>query len=201
MPKVILNVILIFVSYLIGSINFAVILTRIFYNDDVRNWGSKNAGATNVFRNYNKKVGSVVLLLDILKGISVIILERVVYNKILSIKPSIHIDYLCCISVIIGHCLPIFFEFRGGKAVATATGCLLILNPLIISIAIAVFIAALLRTKTVGISSVFATLSLIPSYLLVSLINDNMACDFFYILVIVSIVTLAHVENIKKYIH
>ncbi|MGN1034266.1 MAG: glycerol-3-phosphate acyltransferase, partial [Oscillospiraceae bacterium] len=165
----------------------------------VRNWGSRNAGATNVFRNYNIQTGTIVLILDILKGMLAIIMAQaaIAYFKL---PYSMHIKHLCFLAVVLGHCLPVFFCFKGGKAVATAMGCLLMLHPLLISIALAVFVLVFIKIRIVGVSSVCAALSLLPSYFVVALINNSINWDFLYILAVVLIIVITHIKNLKLYL-
>ena len=199
MLKVCLAIAVILTAYLIGSVNPAIIITKAIYKDDVRNWGSKNAGATNVFRNYNIQTGTIVLVLDVLKGILAIVMAHAAISHF---KLSyMHIEHLCFLAVVLGHCFPVFFEFKGGKAVATAMGCLLILRPLLISIALGVFILVFIKVKIVGVSSVCAALSLIPSYFVVALINSGMNWDFLYILAVVSVIVVTHIKNLKLYLN
>lgn len=190
----------ILIAYLIGCVNPAIIITKAVYKDDVRNWGSKNAGATNVFRNYNIQTGTIVLILDILKGMLAIIMAQaaITYFKL---PYSMHIKHLCFLAVVLGHCFPVFFGFKGGKAVATAMGCLLMLHPLLISIALAIFVLVFIKIRIVGVSSVCAALSLIPSYFVVALINNSINWDFLYILAVVSIIVITHIKNLKLYLN
>ena len=202
MLKICQVIAVILIAYLIGCVNPAIIITKVIYKDDVRNWGSKNAGATNVFRNYNIQTGTIVLILDILKGIlAIVIAQTAISHFKLQSSYSMHIKHLCFLAVVLGHCFPVFFSFKGGKAVATAMGCLLILHPLLISIALAIFIIVFTKIRIVGVSSVCAALSLIPSYFVVALINNSMNWDFLYILTVVLIIVITHIKNLKLYLN
>lgn len=103
------------VSYLIGSISFSYLLTKVLRNEDIRNHGSGNAGATNTLRVLGKKPAIAVLLLDCLKGILVVLVA-------LSFTDSSLIAVLCGLVAVIGHNYPVFYGFKGGKGVATAIG-------------------------------------------------------------------------------
>ena len=116
---------MLFASYLIGSLSFAIIIAKIMRMDDPRSYGSGNAGATNVMRSGNKKAAALTLLGDLLKGLLVIIIARLMTQ---SQQYSDSIIGLCGVFVIIGHILPIFFKFKGGKGVATAIGVMLGFN-------------------------------------------------------------------------
>ncbi len=113
-------------SYLLGSLSFAVIVSRAMGLDDPRSYGSGNPGATNVLRSGNKKAAIATLLLDALKGaVAVVIADRMAAR--LGYGPGI--VALAGLAAFIGHLYPVFFRFQGGKGVATAAGVLLALNP------------------------------------------------------------------------
>ena len=112
-------ILIIFISYLFGSIPFGLILTKIFIGKDIRNIGSGNIGATNVLRSGNKFVGYLTLILDILKAVIPILFIKFYFNDQL---------YLASLSVFIGHVFPVWLKFRGGKGVATYVGILFCLN-------------------------------------------------------------------------
>lgn len=115
------------VAYVIGSINFAVILSRKFAGFDVREKGSKNAGTNNILRTVGKKAALLTLICDILKGVAAILIA--ILAKTMWSDFNINtLKYIAGFMVILGHTYPIFFEFRGGKGVATAIGVLLMLN-------------------------------------------------------------------------
>ena len=116
------------VAYVIGSINFAVIFSRKFAGFDVREKGSKNAGSTNVLRTVGKKAAALTLLCDILKGVAAIIVALLAQVMWEGFDNAI-LKYIAGFMVILGHTFPIFFEFRGGKGVATALGVLITSNP------------------------------------------------------------------------
>ena len=108
-------------AYLIGSINFSILLSRIISGKDIRQSGSGNAGATNMLRTYGKKMGVLTLLLDLLKGIVVIVVCR-----LMSIGEEW--TYIAGVCVALGHNYPIFFGFKGGKGVATSLGVAFVLD-------------------------------------------------------------------------
>lgn len=136
------------VAYLIGNISNALILSRLFFGQDVRNYGSNSAGATNMFRTYGARFGVATLLLDILKGVIATALG-------LWFGGAEYGDVCLAVAgaaVIIGHDWPIFFKFKGGKGAATSIGVMMIVNPwvAIVCLLIAVLIAALTRYMSVG---------------------------------------------------
>lgn len=115
------SVIIAIAAYLVGSINFSILLSRIISGKDIRESGSGNAGATNMLRTYGKKMGIITLLLDLLKGILVVLICRL-------INISEEWTYIAGVAVALGHNFPIFFGFRGGKGVATSLGVAFVLD-------------------------------------------------------------------------
>ena len=146
------------IAYFLGSINFSVIFSRKFAGFDLRDKGSKNAGATNVLRTVGLKPALLTLLCDILKGIIAIGIA------IFSIKIWKDLDvtlfkYLASFFVILGHSFPIFFEFRGGKGVATAIGVLITLDWKIGLICLIFGIIIILFTKMVSLGSIISAIN------------------------------------------
>lgn len=127
--------ILIFLSlllcYLLGSINMAVLLSRLWYHDDVRNYGSGNAGTTNMLRTYGWKAAGATFAGDVLKGTAAVWLTRVLLTVGGAENLVPHLVYLAAVVVILGHMYPIFFRFQGGKGVATGIGAAAAIHPLL----------------------------------------------------------------------
>ena len=115
------------VAYAVGSVNSAVLLSRKFAGFDVREKGSKNAGTTNVLRTVGKKTALLTLICDILKGV-IAVLAAIFAKTMWGVTDVQTLKYIAGFMVILGHTYPIFFEFKGGKGVATAVGVLLMLN-------------------------------------------------------------------------
>lgn len=143
------------VAYVIGSINFAVIFSRKFAGFDVREKGSKNAGTTNVLRTVGKKVAALTLACDILKGVFAVLAATLATTMWEGFDVQT-LKYLAGFMVIVGHTYPIFFEFRGGKGVATAIGVLLMLNWKIGLICLAFGLILIALTKMVSLGSMCA---------------------------------------------
>ena len=120
------NVLAIIAAYLIGSLSFAVIVSKYYGMDDPRTYGSGNPGATNVLRSGKKKAAALTLLGDAVKGLVAVILARCLQNALGLSDATIA---LVAIAALVGHMWPIFFNFKGGKGVATALGVLLALSP------------------------------------------------------------------------
>ena len=170
-------------SYLIGSVPFGFILTKVFLKKDIRDIGSGNIGATNALRVGNKFLGYGTLFLDILKAII-----PVTYIK-LNYPDYIFIASLC---VFLGHIFPIWLKFKGGKGVATYVGILFSINLTIGFVFIGVWFFTFLISKYSSLSSLFGSLS-IPIYLFF-FTNQNLI--FFSIMFILILYT--HRENVKR---
>lgn len=183
------------VAYVIGSINFAVIFSRKFAGFDVREKGSKNAGTTNVLRTVGKKVAVLTLLCDILKGVAAILvalLAQVMWDgfDITTLK------YIAGFMVIFGHTFPIFFEFRGGKGVATAIGVLLMLNWKIGLICLVFGLLIIAVSRMVSLGSISAAI-LFP--VLTIFIGENVGIWGVVIsFLIAALVVFNHRTNIKR---
>ena len=173
-------------SYLMGSVPFGFILTKVFLKKDIRDIGSGNIGATNALRAGNKSLGYGTLFLDIIKAII-----PVVYVK-LNYPDYIFIASLC---VFLGHIFPIWLKFKGGKGVATYVGILFSINLTIGFVFIGVWFFTFLISKYSSLSSLFGSLS-IPIYLFF-FTNQNLV--FFSIMFV--LIFFTHRENIKRLIN
>lgn len=141
-------------SYLYGSIPFALVIGKLFYNTDIRNQGSGNLGGTNAGRVLGKKAGTAVILLDVSKCSIAILIA-----KFVGVQFHLNQDiiYPCALACVFGHCYPIFAEFKGGKAVSVAMGYALVTNIYAFLIAIGVFLVTLKVTKYVSLSSILGS--------------------------------------------
>jgi glycerol-3-phosphate acyltransferase PlsY len=136
------------VAYLIGSVPFGVILTRLGGAGDVRQIGSGNIGATNVLRTGRKGLALATLAFDILKG------ALPVWLGYRYLGPDVAV--IAGLGAVIGHCFPVWLRFRGGKGVATACGVVAALTPLVVPIVLALFVAVVLLTRYVSLASILA---------------------------------------------
>ena len=172
------------ISYLMGSIPFGFILTKIFIKKDIREIGSGNIGATNVLRTGNKNIGYLTLILDILKAITPVIYVKIFYQDFL---------YIASLCAFLGHVFPIWLKFKGGKGVATYVGILFAINIYFgIIFAITWFITFFI-SKFSSLSSLIGAAS-IPIYLLILTQFDQVI--FFIIMFI--LIFFTHRENIKR---
>ena len=151
-------------SYFVGSIPFSIIISQLFKKIDIREYGSKNPGATNVFRVLGPGPGVLVLLLDVGKGFIVVWLSKKVFAGSIDIEP-IYIQLLSGVAVTLGHIFSIFASFKGGKGIAVVGGALLALIPHIVLLSLVVFGIILALTRYVSLGSlsaaIFINLSLI----------------------------------------
>lgn len=141
-----MTVLLFIAAYVIGSLPTAVLVGRFFYGVDIRNHGSNNPGATNTIRVLGKRAGLIVLIGDIGKGVLAAALPFILH---VDIDPL-----LLGLVAVLGHCFPIFANFRGGKAIATTAGTLLIANPWMLLVAYVSFFAVIFATKYVFMGSI-----------------------------------------------
>lgn len=145
------NLFVMILAYLLGSIPSGLWVGKLFYRKDVRDYGSGNMGTTNTFRVLGAKAGIIVLVMDILKGSAATLLP-------IWLGASIHPLFAGVIAAI-GHTLPLFAGFRGGKAVATSAGIILAYNPLFFTLAILCFLIYLFLSSMVSLASILACLS------------------------------------------
>jgi len=177
-------IIIILTSYLMGSIPFGLILTKIFLNKDIRKVGSGNIGATNVLRAGNKILGYSTLVLDILKAVLPILYVKFFMNDYL---------YISALSIFIGHVFPIWLKFKGGKGVASYLGilcCLDIFTALIFGV---VWISVFVLFKFSSLSSLLASLT-IPIFHF--FYNSN--SDYYFYFMMFILIFFTHRENIKR---
>lgn len=191
------------IAYAIGSVNFSVIISRKMAGFDVREKGSGNAGTTNMLRSVGKKAAIITLICDILKGVVAIALAIIASNFIDDINPSI-LATIAGFFVVVGHTFPIFFEFRGGKGVATALGVLLVINWQIGLICLVFALLLMALTKMVSLGSIMAailfpvlTLFITENYIVQAESGNRLAYIIFGI-AMAALVVFNHRANLKR---
>ena len=172
------------ISYLMGSIPFGLILTKLFLKKDIREIGSGNIGATNVLRSGNKIIGYITLILDILKAVIPVIFVKIYYTDFL---------YLASLSAFLGHVFPIWLKFKGGKGVATYVGILFAINIYFGIIFALCWFVIFGITKFSSLSSLIASIS-IPVYL----ISTSNFDEIFFFIIMFVLIFFTHRENIKR---
>lgn len=140
------------VSYLLGSVSFAVIVSRVGARDDVRNHGSGNAGMTNILRSYGKKMAAFTALGDFGKGVIAVALGRIIFS--LAGIQGVDAGYIAGLFVILGHLYPLFFGFRGGKGVLTSLGAAVIVSPIPFLVIAGIAVPTVFAVKIVSLISV-----------------------------------------------
>jgi len=172
------------VSYLMGSIPFGFILTKIFLKKDIRDIGSGNIGATNALRTGNKIIGYATLLLDVSKAIIPVIYTKIYFPELI---------FVASLCAFLGHVFPIWLKFKGGKGVATYVGILFSINILFAIIFAISWAVTFVSTKYSSLSSLIGSLS-IPTFLLITGQNNNI---IFFIIMFV-LIFFTHRENVKR---
>lgn len=184
------------IAYLLGSIPTAVWIGRVYYNIDIREHGSKNAGATNTFRVLGKKPGILVLIIDIIKGVLAVTLPFFTTSFIWGSNELINIQLLCGISAVLGHVFPIFANFKGGKGVATSLGIIIGIHPLAAVICLVLFLVTFLISSYVSLGAIIAAF-FFPITVNYVFNNENIYLTIFSILLAIAVI-LTHHKNIKR---
>ena len=199
----VVNIIMAVIAYLIGSVNFSVILSKKMAGFDVREKGSGNAGTTNMLRSVGKKAAAITLICDILKGVVSIGIAIILGNIIKESNKELLLQ-IAGIAVVLGHTFPIFYGFKGGKGVATSLGVLLLSNWQIGLICLVFALVLMILTRMVSLGSCAAAV-LFP--VLTLFINENYtvltegksgSTYFIYSLILAVIVLFNHRSNIKR---
>ena len=199
----IIYVIMAIIAYLIGSVNFSVIFSKKFAGFDVREKGSGNAGSTNMLRSVGKKAAALTLVCDVLKGVVAIVIAIIVGNIIQDSNKELLLQ-IAGIAVVLGHTFPIFFQFKGGKGVATSLGILLMSNWQIGLICLVFALVLMALTRMVSLGSCAAAV-LFP--VLTLFINDHYtvltegkpgSTYLVYSIIMAVIVLFNHRSNIKR---
>ena len=180
-------VLIIFLSYLSGSLPFGLILTKIFGGQDIRKIGSGNIGATNVLRAGNKLLAISTLFLDALKGFIPVLITKQLYPELIQ---------LSCLLAFLGHIFPIWLKFKGGKGVATYVGILFSINYFFGIIFIVSWLIIFFISKYSSLGSILSSL-LIPIFIF---LNSSYENQYFFIIMFV-LILYTHRENVKRLIN
>ena len=193
------------IAYLIGSINFSVIISKKMAGFDVREKGSGNAGSTNVLRTVGKKAAIITLVCDILKGVLSVLIALLVGAIAGESANSAIVVEIAALAVVIGHTFPVFFGFRGGKGVATSLGVILIVNWKIGLICLVFALALMALTRMVSLGSISAS---VLFAVLTMFIRDSyiggIDFDFSFIIfgiLLAALVIFNHRSNLKRIIN
>lgn len=206
------------VSYLIGSVNFSILISRAISGKDIRESGSGNAGATNMLRTHGKKMGILTLLLDVLKGIIVVLLAclaaKLFDGEALSLGvvggadgPTAYyvtsdysfLKYIAGVCVILGHNFPLYFGFKGGKGVATSLGVVLMLDWKVGLIVAVCAIAVMAITRYVSLGSILGGAAYIVVEIAKAIVTKNYnAVQLVCVIIIGGLLIARHRANIKR---
>lgn len=199
----IVYIIIAIIAYCIGSINFSVILSKKIAGFDIREKGSGNAGSTNMLRSIGKKAAILTLICDVLKGTIAIVVAIIVGNIIKGIDKELLLQ-ISGIAVVLGHTFPIFFQFKGGKGVATSLGIILITNWQIGLICLVFALGLMILTRIVSLGScgsavLFPVLTLfINENYTVLTEGKNGSTYLIYSVILAAIVLYNHRSNIQR---
>ncbi len=190
-------------AYLLGSVSFAVIFSNLFAKKDVRGMGSGNAGATNVIRAVGFVPGLLTFLCDALKGFAACKLGELIFGYISENAPSewaapIYGAYICGVACMLGHILPLFFGFKGGKGVATSVGIFAVCCPKAIIIGLAVFAVMLLILRIVSLSSLTAAVTVVAFSVVFSDKGAALWPQAVMSIMMGCMVFVKHADNIKR---
>jgi glycerol-3-phosphate acyltransferase PlsY len=188
---------IILLGYLIGSIPTAVWVGKSFRGIDIREHGSKNAGATNTFRVLGKRFGWLVLTVDVSKGVLAACLPHFFSYMLEGYKDEFLILQLCgSFSAVFGHVFPVFANFRGGKGVATSLGIVIGINPYAALVCLAIFLIVFLSSRYVSLGAIISALSFpFVSYFM---IQQDARIMIVFTVVLGVMVILAHRKNIDR---
>lgn len=190
------EVLLISLAYLIGSIPTAVWVSSYFFGIDIRDYGSGNAGATNTYRVLGSKWGTIVMVVDMLKGVIAtslyILLPYYMHNEWDRTNLMIGLG----LAAILGHIFPVWAGFKGGKGVATLFGMVLAIQPLVAACCVGVFLLVLFLTRFVSLSSILSSIAF--AVFILFIFNDDVTLYRIFSVAVALMVILTHQKNINR---
>jgi len=194
-------ILIIVLSYLAGSIPTSIIMSKLTRGIDIRDYGSGNAGATNVIRVLGWKIGIIVIIVDVGKGVlATLLISKLKIDPV----PIVHnlVQIIAGLSAVLGHIWTIFAGFKGGKGVGTAAGMLFSLYPIAGLICLIIFVVVLLGGRYVSVASMSAAVSLpIVIILLNHLFNSSISNELFYFAIFMALlIVFTHRSNIRRLI-
>lgn len=187
---------LLIAAYLIGSVPTAILAGKWFRGIDIRDHGSGNAGATNAMRVLGPKIGVAVLIIDALKGIAAVSLALIMSDAFTSGVVFVIFQLVLGAAAIVGHVLPVFASFKGGKGVATLVGIIIILFPEVFLICLGIFLLVFLVSKYVSLASITSGVSLPVVAVLVQ--DEILMPKLFFAIAVAVFVPITHKNNIRR---
>jgi acyl phosphate:glycerol-3-phosphate acyltransferase len=188
--------ILIILAYFIGSIPTAIIVSKLFFNIDIREYGSGNMGATNTFRVLGPKFGTIVMVGDMLKGILAVSLYNLLPYYLTNELDRTNLMIGLGLAAVVGHIYPIWADFRGGKGVATLFGMVLAIQPIVAINCVGVFLLVLYLTRYVSLSSIIAGVALPICVLWIY--NEKEVFYRVFAVAVAALIVLTHQKNISR---
>lgn len=208
MESIIKLILVIILSYLIGSIPSAVIISKRFFGFDIRDKGSGNMGSTNAFRVLGWKWGIIVQVLDILKGVIAVLVIADIIGKGINLgnytwfQDSTIVQWIAGLSAVCGHIWSVFVNFRGGKGINTAAGMLVAIAPIDVSIAVLIFILAVIFSGYISLGSISAAFafpsSLFVRYNIFHVDIPGYSILIYFAIILSFILIYAHRKNIIR---
>lgn len=191
------------VGYLLGSVNFAIITTRAKLHEDIRDYGSGNAGMTNVLRTQGKKNATVVFIGDFLKGAAAVGFGYLIGWLLFGAESLLFGGYIGFLSVVLGHMFPVFYQFKGGKGISTSAGAALVIEPMMFLAILLTFLAVTLISRIVSLGSICAAVMLPLSMFLIRFFQNgkDILFETLFCCVIAALVIFMHRQNISRLIH
>ena len=193
------ELLLIILAYLIGSIPTSVWVSRRFFGIDIRDYGSGNAGATNTYRVLGAKWGTLVMIVDMLKGIVATSLYILLPHYMHDEWDRTNLMVGLGLAAVIGHIFPLWAGFRGGKGVATLFGMIVAIQPLVAVCCVGVFVLVLYLTRFVSLSSILAGVSF--AVFILFIFNDDVTLYRVFSVAVALMVILTHQKNINRIIN
>lgn len=184
-------------AYLMGSLNFAVIVSRIYAKDDIRRHGSGNAGMTNMLRTYGVMPAFFTGLGDFGKGALSVMLGRMIFQWLgVTVMDG---GYVGAAFVLLGHLYPLFFHFKGGKGVLTSCGVILVVNPIVFCILIGVYVPLAFVTRIVSLASILGAISFpVATFVVLRMQHQPFVFDTIFAAIAGSVVVYMHRANIQR---
>lgn len=189
------------VAYLLGSLEFGIIVSKLLYGDDIRNHGSGNAGMTNVLRTFGKKAAALVLVGDMGKGIVSVVLVRTLAQSVFytAYPNGVDLGAVAAFFAVIGHLFPLYFKFKGGKGVAVAAGTILVTNPTVFMVLVLIFLIVVGGTRIVSLASITGAVSYPILTLLYCLVNgQSVVVNTLFAVCMAALVIFMHRSNIQR---
>ncbi|MDD3430242.1 MAG: glycerol-3-phosphate 1-O-acyltransferase PlsY [Oscillospiraceae bacterium] len=145
-------------AYLLGSLSFSIIVSKLMFHQDIRTFGSGNAGMTNVLRTFGKKAAAITIVGDIGKGVAAVLLAKLLFGTITGLD-GVYGAYIAAFCAVLGHLYPVYFKFKGGKGVSVAAGTILAIQPPLFPVLLAIFLVVFFISKMVSLSSISAAVA------------------------------------------